>query len=399
MDVEKIRKDFPILEKVVYLDSAATTQKPVQVIDALADFYRNRNSNVARGIYRLAEEATFAYEEVRGKAKKFINAKSEKEIIFTKNTTEGSNLIMRGWGGKFIRKGDRIVTTVMEHHSNFVPWQQLAKMKGAVLEVADITEEGLLDESDLEGKMKGAKLVAVSAASNVLGTMTDTRRICRMAHDNDAVCVVDAAQYVPSNKTDVRKMGCDFLTFSGHKMLAPFSTGVLYGRQDILEGMDPFLYGSEMIRVVKKDESEWNDLPLKFESGTPEVAGTVCLGVAMDYLKKLGMDNVRRYEESLTSYMLKRLAEIDGLEILGPEDAKKRTGLAAFTMKGAHPHDVAAMLDEYSICVRSGHHCAMPLHEHLGIPASTRASIYLYNKKEEIDRLVEALEKIGKVFG
>ncbi len=398
MDVDKLRKDFPILDKVVYLDSAATTQKPVQVIDALSDFYRDRNSNVARGIYKLAEEATYAYEEVRGKAKAFINARSEKEIIFTKNTTEGSNLVMRGWGEKFISKGDKIVTTIMEHHSNFVPWQQLAKRRGAVLEVAGITDEGLLDMRDLEGKMKSAKLVAVSAASNVLGTMPDAREICKLAHDNDALCYVDGAQYVPSNKTDVRKIDCDFLTFSGHKMLAPFSTGVLYGRQDILEEMDPFLFGSEMIRVVREDETEWNDLPLKFESGTPEVAGTICLGVAIDYLKRIGMDDIRGYEESLTSYMLKRLSEVDGLDVLGPQDAKKRTGLAAFTMKGAHPHDVAAMLNEYNICVRSGHHCAMPLHELLGIPASTRASIYLYNKEEEIDRLVEALEKIRKVF-
>jgi cysteine desulfurase/selenocysteine lyase len=305
---------------------------------------------------------------------------------------------MRGWGKKFLEKGDKIVTTVMEHHSNYVPWQQLAKETGADLEVVDITDEGILNESDLEKKIKDSKLVAISAASNVIGTMNDMKMICKLAHENGAVCAVDGAQYVTSNPTNVKDIGCDFLTFSGHKMLAPFGVGVLYGREELLEDMDPFLYGSEMIRVVKRYESQWNDLPHKFESGTPDVGSVMGFGTAIDYLKKIGMENIREHEESLTVYMLKRLAELDGLEILGPQDAKKRTGIVAFTMKDVHPHDVAALLDEDKICVRSGHHCAMPLHERLGTDASTRASVYLYNKREEIDALFKSLEKVKKVF-
>lgn len=404
-DVDKIRSDFPILDvkvngkKLVYLDSAATSQKPSQVIDGVSDFYRKRNSNVARGLYRLAEQATMEYEAVREKARKFINAKASKEIIFTRNTTEGSNVIMRGWGEKFLKKGDRIVTTILEHHSNFVPWQQLAKRTGARFEVVDITDEGELDEGELEGKLKGARFVAVSAASNVVGTLTDTRRICSMARENGAISVVDGAQSVPSMPTDVKKMGCDFLTFSGHKMLAPFGSGVLYGREELLEKMDPLLYGSEMIRSVTIEETEWNDLPLKFEAGTPNVGSMVGLGAAMDYLNGIGLESIRSHEESLLAYALKRLPEVKGLEVLGPKDVKKRGALVAFTLEGVHPHDVASMLDEDGICVRSGHHCAMPLHERLRIPASTRASFYLYNTKEEIDMLLESLERIRKVFG
>ncbi|MEW6748867.1 MAG: SufS family cysteine desulfurase [Candidatus Micrarchaeota archaeon] len=404
MDVSSIRKDFPILstrpggKALIYLDSAATSQRPKQVIDAVCDFYKNKNSNVARGLYSIAEQATLGYEGVRDKVRRFINAPKKEEVIFAKNTTEGANLVMRGWGEKFVKSGDRILVTVMEHHSDFVPWQQLAKVKGARLEVVGITEEGELDWADLEKKARGAKLMAFSAASNVLGTMNDTKRICALASENGAVSVVDGAQSVPGMKTDVMSMGCDFLIFSGHKMLAPFGSGVLYGREELLEKMDPFLYGSEMIRSVRKEKSEWNDLPHKFEAGTPSVDAIVGLGAAIDYLDKVGMDRIHSHERMLISHMLERLGEVDGLTVLGPKDAKKRVGLVAFTMERIHPHDVAAMLDADGICVRSGHHCAMPLHELLGIEASTRASVYLYNTKDEVDALAESLKRARKVF-
>ncbi len=395
MDAEKIRKDFPILEKVTYLDSAATSQRPNQVIDAVSDFYKNKNTNVERGLYKLAEEATLAYSGVREKTASFINSEKN-EIVFTRNTTESTNLVMRGWGEKFIKKGDKIVTTLLEHHSNFVPWQVLAKRQGASFEVAGIDSECQIDESDFEKKIKGAKLVAVSAASNVTGTLPNIKRICAMAQNEGAVCVVDAAQYVPSHPVDVKSIGCDFLTFSGHKMLGPFGAGILYGKQELLESMDPFIYGSEMIRSVTLESAEWNDLPHKFESGTPDVAAVIGFGAALDYLNAIGMENVQSHEEELASYLYKRLSEVEGIEIIGPE---KRAGLVAFTLGKAHPHDIAAMLDEDNIAVRSGHHCAMPLHEKLGIPASTRASVYIYNTKQEIDKLAESLGNVRKVFG
>jgi cysteine desulfurase/selenocysteine lyase len=395
MDVDKIRKDFPILDNIVYLDSAATSQRPVSVIERLNKFYKDQNSNVARGLYQLAEEATFEYEQARKKTSKFISS-SESEIIFTKNTTEAINLVMRGYGEKFIKKEDKIVVTMLEHHSNFVPWQELAKRTGAKFEVVGLTSDGNLDEDDLAQKLKGAKLFAFSAASNVLGTMPDVKRICKLAKDSGAVTLVDAAQYAPSHKIDIKELGCDFLTFSGHKMLSPFGVGVLYGKAELLESMDPFLYGSEMIRTVTCQKSDWNTSPHKFESGTPNVAAVIGLGVAIDYLNNLGMDNITSYTQSLSSYMYSRLSELNFVNILGPE---KRTGLVSFTIDKVHSHDIAAILNEDKVCVRSGHHCAMPLHEYLGISASTRASIYFYNKKSEIDQLVESLEKVKKLFG
>ena len=399
-DVNDVRRDFPVLgEKIIYLDSAATSQRPQQVIDAVTAFYSTYNSNVHRGLYGIAEEATLRYDGARENAKRFINSPDAQEVIFTKNTTEALNIVMRGWGDTFVRRGDRIVTTVMEHHSNFVPWQELARRSGAKFEVVGVTDEGELDLAELERALKGAKLFAFSAASNVLGTINEPAKLCTMAHDAGAVCVVDSAQYTPSLSTDVKGWGCDFLAFSGHKMLAPFGVGVLYGRQEILEKMEPFMFGSEMIRSVGVRKSVWADLPYKFEPGTSDVAAAIGLGVAIDYLRKLGLENIAAHERFLVSYMLKRLPEVKGLAVLGPKDAKKRVGLVAFTLEGVHPHDVAAMLAEDGICVRSGHHCAMPLHERLGIPASTRASVYLYNKKEEIDALAESLEKVKKAFG
>ncbi len=395
MDVEKIRKDFPILDEIVYLDSAATAQRPLSVIERVNKFYRDQNSNVARGLYHLAEEATFEYENVRKKTSKFISS-SENEVIFTKNTTEAVNLVMRGYGEKFVKKDGKVVVTVLEHHSNFVPWQQLAKKTGAKFEVVTITPEGNLDEDDLSQKLKGAKLFAFSAASNVLGTMPDVAQTCKLARESGTVTLVDVAQYAPSHKIDVNDLGCDFLTFSGHKMLSPFGAGVLYGREDLLESMDPFLYGSEMINSVTSQKSEWNSVPHKFESGTPNVAAVIGLGTALEYIDNVGMENITSYTQSLTSYLYSRLSELDFVNILGPE---KRAGLVSFTIDKVHPHDIAAILNEDSVCVRSGHHCAMPLHDHLGISASTRASIYFYNKKSEIDQLVESLGKVQKVFG
>jgi cysteine desulfurase/selenocysteine lyase len=399
-DVDLVRKDFPILQSgIVYLDSAATSQKPLQVIDAVSNFYKTKNANVYRGLYGIAEEATLEFEAVREKVRKFIGAESAKQIIFTKNTTEGSNVVMRGWGEKFLKKGDKIVTTVSEHHSNFVPWQELAKRKKCRFEVVDVDEEGKLDMTDLDQKIKGAKLFAFSAASNVTGVIAETKKLCTLARENGAVSFVDGAQFVPSNPADVKKFGCDFLAFSGHKMLAPFGSGVLYGREELLEKMDPLIYGSEMIRMVTIKKTELNDLPYKFESGTPAVDSVVGLGAAIDYLKKIGLENIRDHEDALIAHMLMRLPEISGLKIIGPKSAKGRAALVAFTMDKIHPHDVAAMLAEDNICVRSGHHCAMPIHEKRGIPASTRASVYLYNKKEEIDALAESLKKARTTFG
>ena len=403
-NVDKIREDFPILKEkmngkpLVYLDSAATSQRPIQVIEAVSDFYLKRNANVARGLHKLGEEATRRYEEVRFKLKDFVNARSEKEIIFTKNTTEAINTVMYGWGMKNIKEGDKIVTTIMEHHSNFVPWQQLAKMKKAKLEVIDVDDEGKLEESELD-KIKGAKLVAVSAVSNVLGTRNDVKKICRIATDAGALSLVDGAQSVPSQKTDVRDIGCDFLALSGHKMLAPFGTGALYAREEVLDKMDPMLYGSEMIRKVTIEEATWNDLPHRFEAGTPIVAETIGLGAAIDYLNKLGMDDIKRHKEEITAYALKRLGETKGVKIIGPKKASERGGLVGFELENVHPHDVAAILDDSGIAIRSGHHCAMPLHDRLKIPASSRASFHVYTKKEEIDALVAGLEKVKMVFG
>jgi len=401
LNINKIRSDFPIFDSnpgMVYLDSAATSQKPQSVIDAVTEFYSYKNANVARGLYGLAEDATIAYEEVREKVRKFINAEDRSEIIFTQNTTHSVNTIMRGWGEKFIKKGDKIVVTVAEHHSNFVPWQFLAKTKKARLEVVEIDTEGEIDLADFEKKCKGSNLVSVSHVSNVLGTVNDIKNLGRIAHEHGAIFVIDGAQSVPSIITNVQKFDCDFLTFSGHKMLAPFGVGVLYGKEEILESMDPAFYGSQMIRTVDVKKSEWNDLPYKFETGTPEVASVVGLGAAIDYLNQFGMENVHVAETKLTAYLLSKLSTTKDITILGSTDPKKRNGLVSFTIKGVHPHDVSAMLAESNICVRSGHHCAMPIHERLGVAASTRASVYVYNTKEDIDVLADKLEKIKKIF-
>ncbi len=404
LDVERIRKDFPILEreikgkKLIYLDSTATSQRPRQVLEAVKAFEETKNANVARSIHTLAEEATAEYEGAREKTAKFINAGKHEEIIFTRNTTESLNVVMRGWGEKFLKEGDKVVTTIMEHHSNFVPWQQLAKMKKAKFEVIDIDEDGKLDEEELD-KIKGAKIFAFSATSNVLGTINDSKKLCKLARDEGAVSVVDGAQSVPGMPTDVKDMGCDFLAFSGHKMLAPFGIGVLYGRSELLEEMDPLLYGSEMIKKVDKDTAVWNELPFKFEAGTPPVDEAVGLGAAIDYLSWIGMEKIRKHEEELAEALLKDIGGMEGVRFFGPRHAGERTGLLAFEVEGIHPHDIAALLDEEGIAIRTGHHCAMPLHLRLDMPGGTnRAGTYIYNTVEEIEKLAEALGKIMKML-
>ena len=398
MDVEKIRKDFPILErmvngkKIAYLDNGATSQKPREVIDAIVRYYSEYNANVHRGVHKLSEESTVAYEDARRKIAEFINAREE-EIIFVKNASEALNLVMYSYGMANVNAGDRVSISIMEHHSNFVPWQVLARRKRAKLEILDVGKEGEL--VGLE-KASGSKIVSISHASNVLGTINDAEKICRVAHEGGGVAVIDASQSVPHMPIDVKKMDCDFLAFTGHKMLGPTGIGVLYGKKELLEKMEPFLYGGDMIIEVKKESSKWNALPYKFEAGTPNIEGAIGLGVAVDYLNKVGMEEIRKHEIELLSYAIGKLK--DEVTIYGPLDARKRTGLITFNVAGVHAHDVATILDEDGVEIRSGHHCAQPLHDRLGLESSARASFYLYNTKGEVDRLVDGIKKVKRVF-
>ncbi|MBU0586219.1 cysteine desulfurase [Candidatus Micrarchaeota archaeon] len=402
MDVEKIKKDFPILERkvngkrLVYLDNAATTQKPRQVIDAVVDYYSNYNANVHRGLHTLAEEATIAYDEVRKKVAKFINAKPE-EIIFTKNSTEALNLIMYAYGMSNVSAGEKLVTTIMDHHSSFVPLQILAKRKNAKFEIMDVDKEGEIPEKEYE-KLENAKIASVVHASNVTGTINDIASMSKIVHEGDGVFIADGSQSVPHMKIDVKKLDIDFLAFTGHKMLAPMGVGVLYGKKELLEKMQPFLYGGDMILEVHEKESKWAEIPAKFEAGTPNVEGVIGLGAAIDYLEKLGMDNVRKHDIAITRYCMDELGKIREVRILGPENPEKRTALVGFEMKGVHPHDIAQVLDSEGIAIRAGHHCAQPLHERAGVIATARASFYIYNSKEDVDALCNALEKAQKLF-
>ena len=398
LDAEKTKSDFPIFQKrkpLVYLDSAATSQKPTAVLEAMDDFYQNHNANVHRGVYKISEEATERYENARKRIGGFIGTKNEKEMIYTRSATEAINLVMRGYGEKFIKAGGRIVVSVMEHHSNFVPWQRLAEKKKAKLEVIDIDENGELNEEEIKTKIKGARIVAVSHLSNVLGTVNDVKEICKLAHEAGAICVVDGAQSVPHMAVDVQKLGCDFLVFSGHKMLGPDGIGILYGKEEHLEAMDPMLFGGEMISKVKIEKTEWNALPYKFEAGTMPVAEAVGLGAAVAYLEKRGMENIEKHGKEVVAYAMEKLHGIKGITVYGPQ---KRIGVVAFNLNGIHAHDVATVLDERGIAVRSGHHCTMPLHERLDIPASARASFYIYNGRKDVDALCEALQYAKKVF-
>jgi cysteine desulfurase/selenocysteine lyase len=404
-DVRAVRADFPVLDReingkrLVFLDSAASSQKPLPVIEAIKKYYLTGHANVHRGIYRLSEEATDAYENARARVARFINAESKNEIIFTRNATESINLVAYSWGRANLQAGDEILLTVMEHHANLVPWQLIAQEKGAKLRFISLTEDGQLDLSGLDDLLtERTKLVAFTQASNVLGTLTPVREIVDLAHAVGAVTLVDGAQGVPHMPVDVQALGCDFYAFSSHKMCGPTGVGVLWGRRELLESMPPFMAGGEMIRRVELERSEWAEIPHKFEAGTPAIAEVIGLGAAVDYLSALGLEDVRTHEKELTAYALERLAEVPGLTVYGPTDLTVRGGVAAFSLEEVHPHDVATILDSEGVAVRAGHHCAMPLHKHLCLSATTRASFYIYNTPEEIDRLIEALYKAKHIF-
>lgn len=407
LDIEKIRRDFPVLERhvygkpLIYLDSAATSQKPKSVIDALTMYYSEQNSNVHRGMHKLAEEATIGYENTREKVAQFINANSVKEIIFTSSTTEAINLVAYSWGNANIKQGDHILLTEMEHHANHVPWLMLAEQKDAIIDFIPIDEEGRLIFDKLDELINPrTKLVALTQMSNVLGTINPLDEIITKAHGNGALVLIDAAQSVPHMPVDVREMDADFLAFSAHKMLGPTGVGVLYGKHQILEEMEPFNMGGEMIGEVGFDKVTWADLPHKFEAGTPNIAGVNSFSAALEYLENIGMHNVREHEMEMTAYSLNRLKDLDFIDIIGPPDPETRGGAITFSAKGLlHPHDVAQLLDGMGIAVRAGHHCAQPLHTRLGLIATTRASFYIYNTFEEIDKLVEGLIKAKDYFG
>lgn len=406
LDVKRIRADFPVLDveispgvPLVYLDSGATSQKPASVIERMNKYYRSENSNIHRGVHKLAEEATADYEAARGKVAKFINAAKPKEIIFTRNATEAVNLVAYTWGRTNLKAGDVVVLTEMEHHANLVPWQMLATEKDIRLEFIPVTEEGLLDMSALPALLEmKPKLVSFTAMSNVLGTITPAAEIIKQAHAAGALTLIDGAQSVPHLPTDVRALDVDFLVFSSHKMLGPTGLGVLYGKEALLEAMPPFMGGGDMIKRVQLRSFTTNSVPHKFEAGTPAIAEVIGLGTAVDYLNEVGMQAIAAHDHELTAYALERLEEVPGIWIFGPS-AEHKSSNASFTFKGVHPHDVAEILNRHGVATRAGHHCAMPVHEKFGIPATTRASFYLYNTKEEIDQLVEALYKVKEIFG
>src|SRR6266705_1111362 len=405
-DVARVRAEFPILKReingrpLVYLDNAATSQKPVQVIEALDRFYNQYNANVYRGVYRISEEATVAYEDARRKIAHLINAKDPSEIIFVRGTTEAINLAAHSWGRSNIGLGDGIMLTEMEHHSNIVPWQLLARDKGTQLKYVGISDHGRLVEDDFHQHLEngGIKLFAVTNTSNVLGTINPIRDMIREAHRYNCRVLVDAAQSVPHMPVDVQDLDCDFLAFSGHKMCGPTGIGVLYAKGELLETMEPYQGGGEMIREVHLYESSFKDPPFKFEAGTTDISGAIGLGAAVDYLSKVGLRNIRNHERDLTAYALDALGRLRQLRIYGPADSDTRGGVISFNLADIHAHDMASLLDEDGIAVRSGHHCAQPLMERLGVAATTRASFYLYNTEEEIDRLVGSVERAGRVF-
>lgn len=406
LDIEAIRKDFPILQReihpgkqLVYLDSAATAQKPTRVIEAMDRYYRWSNANIHRGVHVLAEEATMLYEDARRNVAGFIGARDAREIIFTRNTTEAINLVAYSWGRANLQAGDVIILTEMEHHSNLVPWQMLAQERQVRLEFIPVTDDGLLDmEQYRKLLMLSPKLVAFTQMSNVLGTINPAGEIIRLAHDAGAITLVDGAQSVPHIQVNVVDLDVDFLAFSAHKMCGPMGSGVLYGKTALLEKMPPFLGGGDMIRKVMLRSYAPNSIPHKFEAGTPAVAEAIGLSAAVDYLKSIGMDAIAAYEHEIVSYALDQLNQIPGVRILGP-DADRKGGVVSFTMDIAHPHDVAQILDRHGIAVRAGHHCAMPLHDRYQIPATTRASFYIYSTREEVDHLVQGLEQVKAIFG
>ena len=401
----ELRNDFPIFKKkingkeLVYLDNASTTQKPYSVINSITDFYSNYNSNIHRAVYQLAEEATTLYEQSREKIANFINVRPE-EIVFTRNTTESINLIAHSWARTNLKKDDGVAITELEHHSNIVPWQILSQEIGTRLEYVGIDENGFLDLEYLIELIssKKVRLVSLSHMSNVLGTIVPIERIIKIAHENDIPVLVDGAQSVPHMPVDVKNMDCDFLVFSAHKMLGPTGVGVLYAKKEILEKMRPFMGGGDMIKEVFKFHTNYNEVPYKFEAGTPNIADVVGFGAAIDYLEKIGMENIRKHEIDLTEYALESMLSINHLTVYGPRDPNYRGGVISFNIADIHPHDLATIMNDHGIAIRSGHHCAQVLMQRLDVPATSRASFYIYNTKEEIDKFVNAIKEAGRIF-
>lgn len=398
-------KDFPTLnierngKRIVYLDSAATTQKPNSVISSIKDYYEKSNANPHRGAYELSVLATEAYDEAREKVKNFINAKYREEIIFTKNATESFNLLAMSYGMTYINEGDEIVISIAEHHSNLIPWQQVAKAKGAVLKYMYTDENGELTEEEVRSKItEKTKIVSITHVSNALGTINPVKEIAEYAHSKGAVVVVDGAQSVPHMKVDVRDINADFLVIAGHKLLAPMGIGVLYGKKELLEKMPPLMFGGDMVEYVYEQETTFNVLPYKFEAGTQNVEGAVGLSKAIDYLNEIGMENIEKIEKELMTYAYEEMSKLEYVKIYGPKDIEKRGGVLSFEINGVHPHDVASIFDTFGVCIRAGNHCAQPLMRYMGINATSRASIYFYNTKEDVDRLIEAVKQTYDMF-
>jgi cysteine desulfurase/selenocysteine lyase len=399
-----VRADFPILSRtvhgkpLVYLDSTATSQKPQAVLDAMDDYYRTTNANIHRGVYELSEVATDRYEKARARIARFINAKNSREIIYTRNTTEAINLVAHTWARANLRQGDAVLLSKMEHHSNLVPWHMLAAERSVELRYLDVDEHGMLRLDDLREKLLGVKLVSVTHMSNVLGTINPVEDIIAAAHEAGALAMLDAAQSVPHLPVDVRALDVDFLAFSGHKMCGPTGIGILYGKRDLLEAIPPFMGGGDMINTVTLEGFTPNQLPWKFEAGTPAIAEAIGLGAAVDYLSALGMDQVHRHELELTAYALETIEALPGVTVYGP-DAEHKGGVISFAIEGVHPHDAASILDAEGICIRAGHHCCQPLMHHLNVPALCRASFYIYTRKSDVDALVEGIKKVQEIFG
>jgi cysteine desulfurase / selenocysteine lyase len=405
MNIHDIRRQFPILDQevngkpLVYLDSSATSQKPIQVIETVEKYYKEINSNVHRGVHTLGTRATDAYEGAREKVRKFINAKSTQEVIFTRGTTTSLNTVAASYAAANLNAGDEIVITYMEHHSNIIPWQQVAKRTGAVLKYIPLQEDGTISLEDVKATVTAnTRVVSVMQVSNVLGVINPVKEIAKIAHENGAIMVVDGAQSAPHMKIDVQDLDCDFLAFSGHKMCAPTGIGVLYGKKHLLEKMEPIEFGGEMIDFVHLQESTWKELPWKFEAGTPIIAGAIGLGAAIDFLNEIGLDNIAEHEHKLAAYAVEKMSSVPGMTIYGPLDSAKRAGLVTFNISDVHPHDVATVLDAEGIAVRAGHHCAQPLMKWLKASATARASFYLYNTEDDIDKLVEGLVKTKEYF-
>lgn len=395
-----IKKDFPILKNtnMVYLDSGATTQKPEKVLNAISEYYEKSNANPHRGAYDLSIEATRLYDEAREKVAKFINSNDEKQIVFTRNATESLNLIAYCYGLENLKKDDKVLLSIMEHHSNLVPWQYVSKKTGAQIEYMYTNKEGKLDEKELEKIAEGVKIVAITQVSNVLGTINNVKEIIKRAHEIGAIVVVDASQSVPHMKVDVKDLDADFLVFSGHKMLAPLGIGVLYGKKKLLNDMKPFLFGGDMIEYVYEEETTFAEVPTKFEAGTQNVEGAIGLKAAIEYLEDIGMENVEKIEKDILEYALEKLQELDFIEIYGPKNIEEHASVISFNIKGIHPHDVATVLNNNGVCIRSGNHCAQPLLRYMGIDSTCRASFYIYNTKEDVDKLIEALYKTKEMF-